>query len=123
VLIQYLRNFSVDPYIQYLAYNYMDNKLVGFYLSSPSAQYSRFAELLIAKYGQPAWHGDKAFDGTRGRYYSEALIWITPHGPMTLQRHDGEYKDMILSMMDADAEKEFSRRSQENSKEKAKKAF
>jgi len=42
---------------------------------------------------------------------------------MILQRHDAEYKDMLLSLMDTEAEKEFSKRSQENNREKARRLF
>ncbi len=57
------------PYVGHLSYWYLDNKLVGFYLFSPSGYYSQFVALLIARYGQPTWHGDRPFDGTHGRYY------------------------------------------------------
>jgi len=113
-----------DIPINYLWWNYLDDKLVGFLVAAKSNVFDQFRDYLIARYGEPDAIERGTIQNAMGATFpSIILVWETPDGRMLLINPSGNIDELALSITQVGIDEELDRRDKEIAKQNAGKAF
>lgn len=92
-------------------YQYLDDKLIGIWLSFNSRDFFEMRDLLTGKYGPASNERVETVNNRAGASFENIVsIWETPHGPMQLEQRFGRIDSSSLRLVDRGAESEIEQR-------------
>lgn len=94
--------------VSYLNYRYLDNKLVGFQMGFPTANFEKLGDALEKQYGAPHETEDSVWKIRPGfELKVRTWTWRTPHGDMTLKSRAEAYEAGMLALLEPKAQEKY----------------
>jgi hypothetical protein len=92
-------------------YQYLDERLIGIWLSFHSRNFFEMRDILTGKYGPANDERIETINNRAGASFENIVsVWNTPHGPMQLEQRFGRIDSSSLRIVERDAESEIEQR-------------
>jgi cell division protein FtsB len=119
-----MKAYLGDIPIDFLTWDYLDDKLVGFSVVAKSNVFDQFRDYLIERYGQPSSIITGTTQNRMGATFPRVILtWDTSDGPMVLENPSTNIDEIALGMTQTGLYEELDRRDKEIAKHNADKAF
>jgi hypothetical protein len=97
-----------DLPVKHLFYEYLDDQLVGFLLTTSTDHFDALRALITLAYGPPHQVERSSLHDRDSKAFDQVVsVWNTPHGPMTLTKRARTTSESSLRLLDSAAAKKL----------------